>query len=64
MCRKSFTLATFVRHTTSKLPDNYYSLPMDIIKNQIAIGKGYSAYMPVINNSVRINPTDAIFCFL
>jgi hypothetical protein len=63
MCRKSFTLATFVRHSISKLPENYYLLRNDISERQIANGKGISAYMPVINNSVRINPTNAIFYF-
>jgi hypothetical protein len=48
MCRKSFTIATFVRHLISKLPENYYSLPAGIIENQIAIGKGFSAYTPLI----------------
>jgi hypothetical protein len=54
MCRKSFTIATFVRHSISKLPENYYLLPSGIIKCQIAIGKGFSAHMPVINRSVRV----------
>ena len=49
MCKKSFTIATFVRHSISKLPENYYSFPTDIIECQIAIGKGFFAYMPVIN---------------
>jgi len=55
MCRKSFTIATFVRHSISKLPDNYYSLPTGIIEYHIAIGKGFFAYMPVINRNFRVN---------
>ena len=54
MCRKSFTIATFVRHSISKLPENYYSFPTGIMDYQIAIGKGFSAYMPVINRSFRV----------
>jgi hypothetical protein len=49
MCNKSFTIATVVRHSISKLPENYYLFPTDIIEEQIAIGKGYIAYVPVIN---------------
>ena len=49
MCRKSFTIATFVRHSISKLPENYYSFPTDIIEEQIALGKGFFAYTPVTN---------------
>jgi hypothetical protein len=55
MCRKSFTLATFVRRSIAKLPNNNYSFPKDIIQAQIAIGKGFSAYMPVINYSFQVN---------
>jgi hypothetical protein len=49
MCRKSFTVATFVKHSISKLPEHYYSFSTDIGEHQIAIGKGFSAHMPVIN---------------
>jgi hypothetical protein len=55
MCRKSFTFATFVRHSIPKLPENYYSFPTDIIEEQIAIGKGFSVYMPAIKCSFRVN---------
>jgi hypothetical protein len=58
MCKKSFTLATFVRHSIPKVPENYYSLPAGIIEYQIAIGKGFPAYMPVINCSFRIKKND------
>ena len=46
MCRKSFTVATFVRHSIPRVPEHYYSFPTDIIKNQIATGKGFFAYTP------------------
>ena len=55
ICRKSFPLATFVRHLIIRLPENCYSFPAAIIKKQIAIGKGFSAYIPVINCSFRVN---------
>ena len=55
MCKKSFTLATFVRHSISTLPENYYSFRSDIIEHQIAIGKGFFAYMPVINCIFRVD---------
>ena len=55
MCRKSFTLATFVRHSITRLPENYYSFPQEIGENQIAIGKGFSAYTPVIKYIYSIN---------
>jgi len=55
MCRKSFTIATFVRHSIPKLPENYYPFPTDIIEKQIAIGKGFFAYTPVIKRSFRVN---------
>jgi hypothetical protein len=45
--QKSFpiaTFATFVRHSISKLSDNYYSLPTGIIAEQIAIGKVFCIY--------------------
>jgi len=57
MCRKSFPLATFVRHLIPILPENNYSFPSGIRENQIAIGKGFSAHMPVINRIPRINTT-------
>jgi hypothetical protein len=57
MCRKSFPLATFVRHSISRLPSKYYLFPKDIINNQIAIGKGFSAYMPLINCSFWVKQT-------
>ena len=63
MCRKSFAIATFVRHSISKLPENYYSFPTDIVEHQIAIGKGFSAYMPVINCIFRVN-RELMFLFL
>jgi hypothetical protein len=52
MCRKSFPIATFVRHSIFKLPPNYYSLPAGIVECCIAIGKGFSVYMPVINHTL------------
>jgi hypothetical protein len=55
MCKKSFTLATFVRHSISTLPENYYSFHPDIIEHQIANGKGFFAYMPVIKRIFRVN---------
>ena len=61
MCRKSLTIATFVRHSIYKLPENYYLLRKDISERQIANGKGFSAYMPVINSGVRINQTEHLF---
>jgi hypothetical protein len=57
MCRKSFTVATFVRHSISKLPANTYSFHMDIIEHQIATGKGFSAHTPVINCIFQSNNT-------
>ncbi len=60
MCRKSFTIATFVRHSIAKLPENYYSLPTGIIEYQIAIGKGFFAYMLLINCSFRVIDFDEL----
>jgi hypothetical protein len=54
MCRKDFTIATFVRQWIPKLPENYYSLPAGIKGYQIASGKGFSSCMPVINCSFRV----------
>jgi hypothetical protein len=39
--KKSFPIATFVRHSISKLPEHYYALPIDNIKEHIAIWKGF-----------------------
>jgi hypothetical protein len=50
-----FPIATFVRHSISKLPEHYYSFPTDIIEKHIAIGKGFFAYTPVINCSFPVN---------
>jgi hypothetical protein len=61
MCKKSFTVATFVRHSIFKLPENYYLLRKDISEHQIATGKGFFAHTPVINSSVRVNPTEPLF---
>jgi hypothetical protein len=55
MCRKNFIIATFVRHLIPKSPENYYSLPAGIIEGQIAIGKGFSAYTPLINCIIQVN---------
>ena len=44
----------------SKLPENYYSFPAEIIDGQIAIGKGFSAYMPVINCSLRFDGNNGL----
>jgi hypothetical protein len=60
MCRKSFTFATFVRHSISKLPENYFIHSTVIVEHQIAIGKGFSAHTPVITHLFRINPKNAI----
>jgi hypothetical protein len=48
MYKKSFPIATFVRHSISKLPEDYSSLPIDNIKEHVAIWKGFFAYTPVI----------------
>jgi hypothetical protein len=61
MCRKSFPLATFVSHSISKLPENYYSFPAGIKEYQIAIGKGFPAHMPAINRIFRLFWIE-IFC--
>jgi hypothetical protein len=39
---------------------NYYSLTMDIIEHQIAIGKGFYAYRPVIHRSFRVDEQNAL----
>jgi hypothetical protein len=39
--QKSFPIATFVKHSISKLPEHYYSFTTDIIMVQIAIWKGF-----------------------
>jgi hypothetical protein len=54
MCRKSFPIATFVRHSISKLPENYYSFPTGIMWYQIAIGIGFSVCMSAIKRSFRV----------
>jgi hypothetical protein len=55
MCRKRFPIATVVRHSIPTLPQNYHSFPAGIIENQIAVWKGFSAYMPVINSFFPVN---------
>jgi hypothetical protein len=60
MCRKSFPLATFVKHLISKVPQNYHSSATGIRENQIAIGKGFSAYMLVINSFFPSNVEKAM----
>jgi hypothetical protein len=55
MCRKRLTIATFVKHSIFKLPENDCSFPIYIIKEQIAICKGFFAFMPVINCSFQVN---------
>ncbi len=64
MCKKSFPIATFVKHSLSKLPEHYYSFPTDIIEEQIAIGKGFFAYTPVINSSFWVNDPDNVHFFI
>jgi hypothetical protein len=56
MCKKRFPIATFVRHSISKLPENNYSFLTDIVVGHIAIGKGFFAYTPAIHCSFRIKP--------
>ncbi len=48
MCRKSFTSATFVRYLLTGKTVRFHSASMDLLKEQIAVGKGFSAYIPVI----------------
>jgi hypothetical protein len=61
MRRKSFPLATFVRHSIPILPNNYYSFPAGIKEYQIAIGKGFPAHTPVTNRIFRVFGIE-LFC--
>jgi hypothetical protein len=55
MCRKSFTIATFVRHLQLKKPLRFHAEQIDFIKSQIAIWKGFSACMPDIKCIFRVD---------
>jgi hypothetical protein len=43
-----------------QITENYYSLPMNIIEHQIASGKGFYAYMPVVNPSFRVDEQNSV----
>jgi hypothetical protein len=55
MCRKSFTIATFIRHLQLKKPLCFHVEQKDFIKSQLTIWKGFSAYMPDIKYIFRVD---------